>query len=200
MKWRINNTPDSIINRRDEPCRFGVLNSELIFSSLQLEEGGCFVDAGCGPGEYSVLAAKHVGDVGSVIALDRDPWMVEQLHKTIAAQAITNIETQIVDLGKPLPLKDQQADAVLISAVLHMPGLSDRWQILFPELWRILKQGGKLGIIEKNNASVPVGHPLHLRLSPETIAENIIPYGFGQCGLIELKENIFLIVFEKRDS
>lgn len=199
MQWRINDAPHFSVDRRDEPCSFGALNPELIFNSLQLGEGNCFVDAGCGPGEYSVLAARHVGAVGSVIALDRDPWMIEQLRQTIAAQTITNIDTQVADLGEPLPLRDQQADAVLISAVLHMPGLNDSWQILFPELQRILRRGGKLGIIEKNNASASTDLPLHLRLSPETIAENIIPYGFEACGLVPLQANKFLILFEKCD-
>ncbi|SEA55668.1 Methyltransferase domain-containing protein [Desulfuromusa kysingii] len=197
MKWRVNTTPDAFTHSTVDPCRFGALNSEVIFSSLELDVGSCLVDAGCGPGEYSVLAARLIGETGSVIALDRDPWMIEQLRQTIAAQAITNIHCQVADLGAPLPLRDQQADAVMISAVLHMPGLTDRWQILFSELQRGLRKGGKLAIIEKSNASAPADHPLHLRLSPETIAANVTPHGFEQCGLVELRADKFLILFEK---
>ncbi|MEE4253069.1 MAG: class I SAM-dependent methyltransferase [Desulfuromusa sp.] len=199
MKWIENDDLGAFTHRSSKACIFGALHAEQVFRSLELDKGSCLLDAGCGPGEYSVLAAKQVGETGSVIALDRDSWMIEQLNKAIAAHAITNIFSQIADLGEPLPLRDRLADAVLISAVLHMPGLNDRWHILFPELQRILRRNGRLGIIERNNAAAPIDHPLHLRLSPETIANEILRYGFKQCGLIELTPSRFLMLFEKQD-
>lgn len=39
-------------------CSFGVQHADLIFSTLGLGAGDCFLDAGCGPGEYSILAAE----------------------------------------------------------------------------------------------------------------------------------------------
>jgi len=197
MKWTVSNKLEPFTHKSDQACHFGALSAKLIFRSLELEEGNCLLDAGCGPGDYSVPAAKHVGETGSVIALDRDPWMIEQLQKAIAGHAITNIFTQVADLGDPLPLKDQQVDAVLISAVLHMPGLDDRWQVLFPELQRVLRRNGRLGIIERDNAAAPTSSPLHLRLSPKTITDEIIRYGFKQCGQIELTPTRVLILFEK---
>ncbi len=182
--------------RLDEAGSFGVQSPELVFNALELGVGDSFLDAGCGPGEYSILAAERVGAGGRVIGLDRDARMIEQLRQASQAAGCPNISSLVADLGASLPLATSSIDAVLISGVLHMPGLDEHWGVLFPELHRVLRPDGRLGIIESPKADADPALPLHLRLTPTTIAAEIKPYGFQQSGLTKLSSRE-LILFTK---
>ena len=196
MKWKECFDLQPPRYRLDGAGSFGVQSPELVFNALELKTGDCFLDAGCGPGEYALLAATRVGAGGRVIGLDRDARMIEQLQQANKAAGGHNITSLVADLGAPLPLATSSVDAVLISGVLHMPGLDERWGVLFPELYRVLRPDGRLGIIESPKPAAASNLPLHLRLTPATIAEEINPYGFQQSGLTELSSRV-LILFVK---
>jgi len=196
IKWRtrFGCQPDGF--RTESRCSFGGQDPERVFDSLNLRSGDCFLDAGCGLGEYSLPAAERVGPTGAVIALDRDPHMIRQLRRDANTSSVNNIMNLIATLGAQLPLRNQSADVCLISSVLHMPGLDDRWEVLFTELHRVLRHGARLGIIEAHKSDVSPELPLHLRLTPETIITGIQPYGFKWSGLIDLSSS-YLVWFER---
>jgi FkbM family methyltransferase len=50
-----------------------------------------FVDVGANEGFYSVFAAKLVGELGQVIAIEPDPSMLERLKRNIILNGIQNI-------------------------------------------------------------------------------------------------------------
>ncbi|SHJ16643.1 Methyltransferase domain-containing protein [Malonomonas rubra DSM 5091] len=194
--WRVISAPHSCDVETEVACGFGVRSPEFIFDELNLKAGDCFLDAGCGPGEYAMLAAKRVDTQGAVIALDRDPFMIRQVKRKAESLGIENISAQLGELGTPLALADQGVDSCLVSAVLHMPGLDDRWDVLFGEIYRVLRFAGRLGIVERCQENVSPDQPLHLRLTPETIIAGIEQHGFQKCKLVELGSSCF-IVFER---
>ena len=185
-RWKISSEHPVDGVTADTACRFGAQQPELVFRTLGLDKGGCFLDAGCGPGDYSLPAAERVGSEGKVISLDRDPRMLEQLRQRARRDGFENITCLEADLSRPLPLNNGQADVALISGVLHMPGLTDHWESLFAELYRVLRNDGRLGIIESRQDDAPAEYPLHRRLTPELISNRIKVYGFQQQGLLEL--------------
>lgn len=68
------------------------------------------LDAGCGPGRFSLpLAQKE----HSVSAFDISRNMIEIVQNRAKEHRITNLETIIHDLSSPLPYKDNQFDLVL---------------------------------------------------------------------------------------
>ncbi len=70
---------------------FRMHDSKAVFDMLALKQGDCFLDLGCGPGDYSLEASVIVGDTGTVYALDSSNRMVETL----------GILSKVVDGGYP---------------------------------------------------------------------------------------------------
>jgi ubiquinone/menaquinone biosynthesis C-methylase UbiE len=107
-----------------------------------IKEGQTILDFGCGPGHYSIAAAKMVGAKGKVYALDIHPLAVRSVEKKAKKAGLTNITTILSDEGTRLP--DQSIDVALAYDMIHM--VKDK-QALARELHRVLKPNGLLSVI-----------------------------------------------------
>lgn len=63
------------------------------FVERVLKEGDCFVDIGAHIGYFSLLAAKIVGDHGTVFSFEPEKKNYDQLKQNIAMNGLTNIKT-----------------------------------------------------------------------------------------------------------
>ena len=167
---------------------------EIIFRDLQLKHGDCFVDLGCGPGDYSLHASRLIGDAGRVYALDRFQSTVEALTVEAASQGCGNVTVLVADLARPLPLEDGRADVCFMATVLHALNVVAVGPVLFPEIIRVLKPGGSLAVVECKKEDRPWGPPKHVRLSPKQVEAMVGPYGFERVGLVDLGKN-YLVRF-----
>lgn len=122
--------------------------------------------------------------------------MLNLVKENAKTEGIENISVQLAELGASLAIADQVVDNCLLSTVLHMPGLDDRWGLLFSELHRILRRTGRLGIVESYPADAASERPLHLRLTPETVVAGVEPHGFKKRDLIDLDSSYF-VLFER---
>ena len=107
-----------------------------------IKEGQTILDFGCGPGFYTIAAAKMVGAKGKVYALDIHPLAVRSVEKKAKKEGLTNITTILSDRDTGLP--DQSIDVALAYDMIHM--VKDK-QALARELHRILKPNGLLSVI-----------------------------------------------------
>jgi len=169
---------------------------ELVFSALALIEGDSFLDMGCGPGDYSILASEIVGDSGIVYALDRWQDVIDDLAEKVGYRGLGNIRAIVSDITKRLPVDDGSVDLCFISTVLHTLDLADVEKALFGEIHRVLKRGGRLAVIECKKEEQLFGPPLSMRLSPGQIEDSVTRYGFEKVGLVDLGFN-YLIMFAK---
>ncbi|MFX0003264.1 MAG: class I SAM-dependent methyltransferase [Candidatus Hodarchaeota archaeon] len=103
--------------------------------------GSIVLDYGCGPGSYSIAAAKAVGNTGKVYAADIHPLAIESVEKRAQENNLTNIETILTDCNTNL--QDASVDVVLLLDIYH--DLSDPESIL-KELHRVLKTDGWLSV------------------------------------------------------
>lgn len=96
-------------------------------------------DLGCGTGDASRFLA---GLVDTVIAVDREPAMLEAAQRRLAG--LQNVQYRLGGFDA-LPLEDGSVDAAVVSLVLHHvdePGAACR------EIARCLKPGGRLVILD----------------------------------------------------
>ncbi|MFB0515047.1 MAG: class I SAM-dependent methyltransferase [Candidatus Neomarinimicrobiota bacterium] len=118
-----------------------VLPREKILAEVGLQPGQQVLDYGCGPGSYTVVAARLVGNEGQVYALDIHPLAIQYVQRKAARQRLTNIETILSDCATGLP--DSHIDVAFLYDILH--GLSELVAIL-KELHRVLKPEGLLSV------------------------------------------------------
>jgi ubiquinone/menaquinone biosynthesis C-methylase UbiE len=110
-----------------------------------IKEGQTILDFGCGPGHYTIAAAKMVGANGKVYALDIHPLAVQSVEKKTRKAGLTNITTILSDRDTGLP--DQSIDIALAYDMIHM--VKDK-QSLIKELHRVLKQNSILSVLAEH--------------------------------------------------
>lgn len=113
------------------------LPRENILKEVGIKPGFQVLDYGCGPGSYSIVAAKMVGNSGTVYALDIHPLAIEQVKRQASKERLDNIKTILS--GRDTGLPDNSMDIVLLYDIVHNLGDPDS---VLAELHRVLKPGG----------------------------------------------------------
>lgn len=139
-------------------------NPKLILSQLQFNNSIANVaEFGSGYGIFTLPAASIIKD--TLYALDIDPKMIKSLQEKIVEKNIRNIkviETDFVTQGTKL--SNNSVDYVMLFNILH----TQRPVELLNEAFRILKKGGKVGIIHwKYSKTTPRGPSLEIRPKPK---------------------------------
>jgi ubiquinone/menaquinone biosynthesis C-methylase UbiE len=165
---------------------------EIVFDAFSLKESDVFLDIGCGAGDYSIRASEMVGDEGVVYAVDNDPKNIEHLNERASSLNIGNLNATRADITKPLPFKDLSIDVCLLSTVLHVPNVKKCGGALLREIFRILKCGGRLIVIECSMDDLSYGPPPDMRISPEDVEEMALRNGFKRIKTIGLGFNYLI--------
>lgn len=109
-----------------------------------VRQGMTVVDAGCGPGAFTVPLAKMVGGNGKVIAVDLQQGMLDKLEAKIKGTEIKKIITLHKCNENNLGVK-QKADFILAFYMVHeVPDIGQ----LLREFKTIMKKGAKLYLVE----------------------------------------------------
>ena len=166
------------------------LDKKAILDALSISPGQTILDAGCGNGYMSKEFAMVMDGNGKVYALDPDEESIEKL-KEVTTGGI--IEPLIGDITKKTVLMDASIDLIYLSNVAH--GFSeDQMNGFGHEVKRLLKLGGRLGIVEFHKRKTDHGPPLEIRLSSDDLKSRI-PLVPGK--LVDIGEEFYLQMFEK---
>lgn len=102
-------------------------------------------DIGAGSGFFTVLAARKVGDRGTVYAVDINPEAIQYIDARVKKEGLHNVKTV---LGKPdNPLLPAPVDAVLLLKAYHEIAQP---VVLFRNLRHSLAKDAKVGVIDRN--------------------------------------------------
>jgi ubiquinone/menaquinone biosynthesis C-methylase UbiE len=99
------------------------------------------LDFGCGPGSYSIAAARLVGPHGRVYSVDTNPWAVRWVQDAAQKRGLENVIAIESDGLGPLP--PQTMDFALVRNVLHE---LDAPATVLDGIARVLKLDGTLAV------------------------------------------------------
>jgi SAM-dependent methyltransferase len=157
------------------------------------------LDIGCGYGTFLLPAAKLV--TSKVVGIDIDTDMIGVCREKVKIAQITNVELINGDICSEATTNEIQPyqgviDYITLFNMLHCEGPLD----LLKKVYKLLNNGGKLGIIHWKYEETPRGPSMAIRPKAEMIMDwaaktgfklikqvDLPPYHFG---LIFLKDNI----------
>ena len=127
-----------------------------MIDSLPWGGGEVVLDLGCGRGMGGILAAKKL-DSGYGIGVD--VWSKDRLtgndpQSLLANAAAENVGPRLSPLkgsSVQLPLADSSVDTVISGVALHRLVPRRQRPALFTEIGRVLKEGGRIGILDAGN-------------------------------------------------
>jgi 2-polyprenyl-3-methyl-5-hydroxy-6-metoxy-1,4-benzoquinol methylase/Co/Zn/Cd efflux system component len=130
-----------------------------VLNAVGLEPGQKVLEVGCGPGFFTIPAAKIVGESGNIYALDVNPLAVERVQQKIEKEGVTNVKTILADAAQT-GLPDQSFDLAFVFGFARPIGnLDDIWT----ELYRLLRPKGILSIEGRLRPSERLFYPVKRR-------------------------------------
>jgi predicted methyltransferase len=130
----------------DSPGREKRLHIDRVMDRLQIGPGKTVADIGAGSGWFTVIAARRVGDSGTVYAVDINPESKTYIDERARKERLNNVKTVVSKADDPL-LPTNTVDAVLVLKTYHE---IEEPVTVMRKLVPALKPGGRLGIIDRN--------------------------------------------------
>ena len=175
---------------------FELIDSTLLFRELDLKPGVTVLDLACGKGAYTLAASEKVGSKGTVFAVDLWEEGITLLKREVASRSIQNINAQVGDAGRHIPIEDGVIDVCLMATVLHDFVQDGVVSGVLKETVRVLKPGGVLAINDFKKIEGPRGPPITVRLAPEDVENILSDYNFKKGKTTTIGPYNYLMVFE----
>ena len=152
-------------------------------------------DFACGYGTFTIPAAQRIR--GIMFALDIDPQMIRTVDEKSSGLKLANTKSTVRDLlHDGSGLENDSVDYVMLFNTLHV----EDPLILLREAFRVLTQGGRVGIIHWiRDPNTPRGPPLEIRPTVEQCINWCLQAGFaaGSDMSVDLKPYHFGFLMRK---
>lgn len=181
---------DSRIHKFENPVRIAELSPKSTLMKAGFKENMILCDIGAGTGIFSFPATKISSN--NIYALEISDSMIELLKKRITEQNTKNLIIKKVDCNV-LPLGNNSCDMAIMVTVLHE--IEDK-ECMLNEIKRVLKEKGKLMIIEFHKRKTPMGPPIDHRLSEECVEKICNDNQLKTIEKFSLGDNFYCAIFE----
>jgi ubiquinone/menaquinone biosynthesis C-methylase UbiE len=186
--------PASQAQRLDDPERLLWLPPAEVIGALSVRSGDTIADVGAGTGYFSFPMSHAVGAAGKIYAVDGQGEMLAWLKLKLDKTALTNIELIRAEAGQT-GLPASSCDLFFLANLWHE--IEDRVAVLF-EARRVLKNGGRIAILDWRTDVEPVGGPpLAHRIAPSDALGELRLAGFEQLASANAGRYSWLVHGEK---
>ena len=122
---------------------------------LDLKAGDAALEVGCGSGAVTRDLARRVGPAGRAVGLEPSAELLSIAAEIARSEGLDQIEWRQGG-GESLPFGDAEFDVVLaVTTLAHMPNAEQ----CVPELVRVTRHGGRVGIFDLDGDGVVIAHP-----------------------------------------
>lgn len=164
------------------------ISSEEILDELNLKGDEVFMDAGCGDGHIAIKAIEDYLPDGIAYAVDNYGPSIEELQVFKAENNLENLNVIKADITKDITqIKEGAVDIVFLFNVIHGFKASNNFDDVIENLLRIVKEDGKIAIVEFRPIDWEIGPPTEIKYAPSELEEIFDKFGFEK---IYLNENI----------
>lgn len=174
---------------------FDLIDFTTFIEALDLRGPIVLLDAACGAGNYAVEIARCLRGSGFVHAIDLWDEGIARLKLRAGSLGLDNINAQVGDVSRRIPLDDASVDICLMATVLHDLVEDGTHAGALQEILRVLKPEGRLAVVEFKKMPGPPGPPERVRLSPEGVAALLAPLGLSVQSTIVLGAVTYLTLF-----
>lgn len=120
-----------------------------------VQPGMTVLDFGCGPGGFSLAAARIVGPEGVVYALDIQPLALESVRRAAARKGLGNVRLITGD-RLPSEVSEGSVDMVLLYDVLHIHPEPAANRAMLLSIHCVLKSDGALSVRDHRLQEAPL--------------------------------------------
>jgi cyclopropane fatty-acyl-phospholipid synthase-like methyltransferase len=170
----LHNDPKAYIAMLEDPARDGYQKPHEVMVALALREGETVADIGAGSGYFALRLAAHVGEKGTVFAVDIDAEMIRHLNRRIRDAGAWNVRTILAPPDDPL-LGDASVDRFFICNTWHH--IEDQAGYL-ALMRKMLRPGGQVIMIDFHKRDLPVGPPASMKIAREDLVRQMENAGF----------------------
>jgi len=110
--------------------------------SAGLAQGQSVLEIGCGPGFFTIPAARIVGNQGSVLSIDVNSVAIAHVKEKIAQSGLDNVRAERLN-ASDTGLPDSSID---LAFVFGLPRAEGGFEPLWKEVKRVLRPGGILSV------------------------------------------------------
>jgi ubiquinone/menaquinone biosynthesis C-methylase UbiE len=158
----------------NNPERLKYLPPDIIWEKVALKDPSVLIDIGAGTGMFALIFRRKMKD-GKVYACDVSDVMISWMNENLPAE-LKGVVIPIKSEESAIPLPDGSADLVYMINLHHE---LDYPQRVLKEALRLLKEGGKVMIIDWKKEVTPEGPPVEIRVTEETIEAHMRSAGFS---------------------
>lgn len=166
-----------------DPARKEWNDPDKILQYMNLGQCTIMVDIGCGPGWFTLEAARKMQPNGLVYGVDVSEEMLTRLKESAKAEGLFNVQTVLAEEDDEYPLPTESADVLLIANVYHEVDPASNFM---GEIKRILKPASTCLVVDWKTEQTPVGPPLEERVDQQDVVEEFYANGFVLAGTCDV--------------
>ena len=181
------------MKKLDNPIRREILPPDKVLEIVNIKEGQCIADIGCGTGYFTIPLAKVVAEKGKIFAIDINTEMLDETKSKVEKEEISNVVI-VKSSENNFNISDESTDIVFTSTVFH--------EIHSPELFlkeskRVLTNKGSIVILDWNKVEEEMGPPFHKRKDVNEVKDDLIMNGFSIAKEEYLGNSFYIIIAKK---